>query len=301
MRVKVKTIIGLFVVILLFPKICTAQLNWELDYNSANFAFIVLDYNTYKLENGYFAKYKYDSKYDQYGIPFNIVYNAPYDFGNILFAYKSTNDTLFYASIEWAGYGKIIFPKVFDTANLFTYDSIKTTPPYKTEYYKYMDEISDELFHVKADSAWKSIEKLSILKEFSKTGNVFRAGLYLYAPEVGMFNPKVAKWIIFLYRGQIIVSVQNKIVKSNDYALLQNYPNPFNPTTTINYSVPKTSFVTIKVYDVLGRAAATLVNENIQAGNHSVIFNTNKLVSGIYFYRMESGSYSQTKKLLILK
>jgi len=85
------------------------------------------------------------------------------------------------------------------------------------------------------------------------------------------------------------------------FSLQQNYPNPFNPTTTINYSVPKTSMVTIRVFDVLGREVATLVNENKPVGNYSVQFNANKLTSGVYFYKMEAGSFTQTKKIVLLK
>jgi photosystem II stability/assembly factor-like uncharacterized protein len=100
----------------------------------------------------------------------------------------------------------------------------------------------------------------------------------------------------------ILVGVEEK--KNNlpqNYVLMQNYPNPFNPTTTINYSVSKPGYVKIKVYDLLGRIVATLVNENKPIGNYSVQLNAAKLVSGIYFYRMESGSFSHTKKLLLLK
>ena len=86
-----------------------------------------------------------------------------------------------------------------------------------------------------------------------------------------------------------------------DFSLQQNFPNPFNPTTTINYSVPKSGIVKIKVYDLLGKEVATLVNENKPTGNYSVQFNAVKLVSGVYFYRMEAGSFSQTKKLLLVK
>jgi hypothetical protein len=85
------------------------------------------------------------------------------------------------------------------------------------------------------------------------------------------------------------------------YNLSQNYPNPFNPLTTINYSVPKSEFVKIKVFDLLGREVITLVNEYKPVGNYTVQFNANKLSSGVYFYRMESGFYSQTKKLILLK
>ncbi len=85
------------------------------------------------------------------------------------------------------------------------------------------------------------------------------------------------------------------------FLLSQNYPNPFNPTTTINYTVPKVSFVTIKVYDALGRELNTLVNEEKSAGNYNVEFNASKLASGIYFYRMQAGNFVGTKKLILLK
>ena len=86
------------------------------------------------------------------------------------------------------------------------------------------------------------------------------------------------------------------------FELFQNYPNPFNPSTIINYSVPKSSLVTIKVYDVLGREVATLVKENKKAGSYSVQFNAgNGFSSGVYFYRMQAGSFVQTKKLLLIK
>jgi Secretion system C-terminal sorting domain/Beta-propeller repeat len=87
----------------------------------------------------------------------------------------------------------------------------------------------------------------------------------------------------------------------NIFKLSQNYPNPFNPSTTINYSIPKESFVTIKVYDILGRMVNTLVNEQKAAGNYSVQFNGMNLSSGIYFYSMQAGDFVQTKKLVLMK
>ncbi len=85
------------------------------------------------------------------------------------------------------------------------------------------------------------------------------------------------------------------------YELEQNYPNPFNPTTTINYSVPKSSTVTIKIYDILGKEVETLVNEQKTAGNYKIEFNADKLASGIYFYQMRAGNFISTKKLVLLK
>ncbi len=85
------------------------------------------------------------------------------------------------------------------------------------------------------------------------------------------------------------------------FALLQNYPNPFNPTTLIRYRLPKNSAVTLEVYDVLGRLVRTLVNERQTFGEHSVTFDAANLPSGVYFYRILAGAYTDTKKLLLLK
>ncbi|MBW7889397.1 MAG: T9SS type A sorting domain-containing protein, partial [Bacteroidetes bacterium] len=88
--------------------------------------------------------------------------------------------------------------------------------------------------------------------------------------------------------------------------LEQNYPNPFNPSTTIRYSIPEARnhsaiAVTLKVYDLLGKETATLVNEVQEAGNYSVQFNASQLSSGIYFYTLTAGNNISTKKLLLLK
>ncbi len=85
------------------------------------------------------------------------------------------------------------------------------------------------------------------------------------------------------------------------YFLYQNYPDPFNPTTVIQYAIPKAGHITLQVYDELGREVATLVNENKEAGQYRVNFNGSNLSSGIYFYRIQAGSYSAVKKLLLLK
>ena len=85
------------------------------------------------------------------------------------------------------------------------------------------------------------------------------------------------------------------------YALKQNYPNPFNPSTMISYSLPNNTFVTLKVFDVLGNEVATLVNEEKSAGNFEVEFNASGLSSGIYFYRIQTESFVDTKKLIMLK
>jgi hypothetical protein len=90
------------------------------------------------------------------------------------------------------------------------------------------------------------------------------------------------------------------------YQLLQNYPNPFNPSTIIKYSLAQAGPVTVKVFDVLGREVATLVNgENQPAGNHQVTFGSSSvqsgLSSGMYFYEIKSGSFRDVKKMMLLK
>lgn len=85
------------------------------------------------------------------------------------------------------------------------------------------------------------------------------------------------------------------------FSLEQNYPNPFNPSSVIGYQLPSNSFVVLKIYDVLGREIKILVNERQKAGSHSVTFSASNLSSGVYFYRIEAGTFHDTKKLLLLK
>ena len=86
-----------------------------------------------------------------------------------------------------------------------------------------------------------------------------------------------------------------------NFNLYQNYPNPFNPSTTIQFSLPKSGDVTLKIYDILGREVATLLNEEKMAGSYQVTFNASGLSTGIYFYRIQAGSFVETKKMIFLK
>ena len=86
-----------------------------------------------------------------------------------------------------------------------------------------------------------------------------------------------------------------------EYSLSQNYPNPFNPSTVINYQVKNQDFVSLKVFDMLGKEVVTLVNENQTAGNYSVSFDGSRLSSGLYYYKIQSGDFTDTKKMLLIK
>ncbi|MCU0372587.1 MAG: T9SS type A sorting domain-containing protein [Ignavibacteria bacterium] len=93
----------------------------------------------------------------------------------------------------------------------------------------------------------------------------------------------------------------NTLELPKTYSLAQNYPNPFNPVTKINFALPKQGFVSLKVYDVLGREVSTLVNEVKVAGTYSVDFDASMLSSGVYFYRLESGNFSDIKRMILVK
>ncbi|MFZ1517511.1 MAG: YCF48-related protein [Ignavibacteriaceae bacterium] len=101
--------------------------------------------------------------------------------------------------------------------------------------------------------------------------------------------------------GGVISSVENRNNQLTNYSLLQNYPNPFNPSTTISYQLPKTGNVSLKVFDVLGKEIATLVNEEKPSGSYNVEFNVYGLASGIYYYQIKAGEFIQTKKMILLK
>ena len=90
-------------------------------------------------------------------------------------------------------------------------------------------------------------------------------------------------------------------LSSQDFNLSQNYPNPFNPTTTISFNLPSRSFVSLKVFDGLGREVAELLSEEFAAGNHTQHWNASEFSNGIYYYRLQAGSYFQTRKLVLLK
>lgn len=95
------------------------------------------------------------------------------------------------------------------------------------------------------------------------------------------------------------ISSNSDIVKS--YSLSQNYPNPFNPVTNLEFEISKSGFVSLKIYDMLGKEVASLVNESLQPGTYKYIFNASDLSSGIYFYRITAGDFIQTRSMMLLK
>ena len=86
-----------------------------------------------------------------------------------------------------------------------------------------------------------------------------------------------------------------------DFVLHQNYPNPFNPLTTFSFSIPERTFVSLKIFDLLGNEVAFIVSEELKEGNYTRLWDAKDISSGIYFYHLKAGDYSQTKKLVLIK
>jgi hypothetical protein len=125
--------------------------------------------------------------------------------------------------------------------------------------------------------------------------------IYTVASQYGSINPKYFR--AWDYGNNRPATGVSRIATTSPltYALDQNYPNPFNPSTTINYSIPNASKVTLSVFNVLGQEVAQLVNESQIAGRYQVSFDASRFSTGVYFYRVEAGSFSAVKKMLLVK
>jgi hypothetical protein len=108
--------------------------------------------------------------------------------------------------------------------------------------------------------------------------------------------------IIHTTMGGVFTTVMDREYRTpSKMDLAQNYPNPFNPSTTISFSLASSSHVTLKVYDLLGREVATLVDEDMNPGNYSRPFVAKDHSTGVYFYRLQAGDFNQTRKLMLIK
>jgi len=142
------------------------------------------------------------------------------------------------------------------------------------------------------------------IKRYTSSGAVIYIEYTYYAKGIGKVmsvRENTSSNVLVQYNAATSVEVKNELAVSTGFSLCQNYPNPFNPATIINFSIPKSCFVTLKIYDLLGREIETLVNEEKSVGNYKLKFEGSNLPSGVYFYRLHAGSFSETKKLIVLK
>jgi len=98
-----------------------------------------------------------------------------------------------------------------------------------------------------------------------------------------------------------IVGIEDEVVIPTEYAINQNYPNPFNATTNIYYSIPEDAYVTIDIFDLLGRKVETLVSGSHAPGIYTATWNANNVTSGMYFYIIQANDFSEKKSMLLLK
>ncbi|RPI15436.1 MAG: T9SS C-terminal target domain-containing protein [Ignavibacteriae bacterium] len=132
----------------------------------------------------------------------------------------------------------------------------------------------------------------------------YSAGLGIGGIGYTKFNLKgcVINGVVYGDTSMPLIGIKN--IRNNipdNYSLSQNYPNPFNPSTNIKFGLPLSSFVTLKVYDALGRELITLINEKLASGEYDIEWNSENNPSGIYFYRFETPEFTQTKKMILIK
>jgi len=215
---------------------------------------------------------------------------------------------------------------------IYKYQTPSVDPPYQI--IESGDNYSDDRFgtSVFAKGDTLLVGAISDTVKNSKSGAV-----YFFVNEMGMWNKKYkifpsdeqdAKWFgivsiitdekiivgaplsfengihmgkAYLYAPYPLGINEEEIIGVGEFYLSQNYPNPFNPTTNISYSISQRSFVTLKIYGVLGNEVTTLINKELQGGSYEVEFDASNLPSGIYFYQIRVGAFVDTKKLVLMK
>ena len=166
-----------------------------------NLAVLVSDYLTYEFEKGALNYYRQCDGCDTDSLPFEVFYRPPGDFGDIMFSYTETGDTVFFGTIIWMGVGELTYPDNFLPSGRFGRLADAVRDPVSIEYFRIDDPLDGRPeYEARADSAWANLKGLDIVLDFAASD--YRVGIYLYPPSVGAFDPSEAKWIVFLYRGE---------------------------------------------------------------------------------------------------
>jgi hypothetical protein len=158
------------------------------------------------------------------------------------------------------------------------------------------DSLGNELWSIRDEAGYKWVRNDLWDANWDKEKYLITAGVARQY-DGGKRYVVVQKWFV-----PGVTGVEHKPnTNSENYELYQNYPNPFNPTTTIRFTIPHRSNVTLKVYDMLGKEIATLVDEEKNPGSYEVKFDASNLPSGVYFYKIKAGEFTQTKKMILMK
>jgi len=152
-----------------------------------------------------------------------------------------------------------------------------------------------EVVHNNLAPDWELAFNKSNIIMYSLNGSSLDDRLLIeYTGELTIESAIVADW----YESDIAV---NSIILPSEYMLSSAYPNPFNPTTTLSFALPSQSDVTITIYNMQGRQVSTLIDGNMEAGYHSVVWNADAQASGVYFVKMMTSEFTKTQKLMLVK
>jgi hypothetical protein len=172
-------------------------------------------------------------------------------------------------------------------------------------YWQTATELNNSGFEIQRlkDSKIEKLKDWATIGFVNGNGTTTETSDYIFTDEPlssGLYSYRL-KQMDFDGSSKYSSEVDANYIFTNDFRLSQNYPNPFNPSTIIEYQIPQLSFVTIKVYDALGKEVVTLINEEKPAGIHEVNFEPKDLTSGLYLYKISAGGFEQTRKMLLLK
>ena len=209
-----------------------------------------------------------------------------------------------YYGYEWPTTSGSLNSTTTGTGTAYSYSTIKT---YATSYGRIWDTYSLTPWYKYQSTAWHQgwyDDSVSLGLKYDLVNSKSMAGIGIWALSYDGSNNELWNLISTKFGLNAVQQQGNEIPRN--YALYQNYPNPFNPSTKIKFSIPvvgngRYRSVHLDIYDALGREVAVLVNENLQPGTYEADFDASALASGIYYYSLKAGEFSQTNKMVLLK
>ena len=277
-------------------------------------------YSSTSFTRGYCVKA--DNKGNCYvtGVTLHSLINGVYRYAPVTIKYGSNGDSIWtrlFVLADTIDFGSGSDIAIDDNENIFIpcyytikYDKNGNLLWYKNNNFPVSREILFENNIYGSGGFWE--DRLQMLGYDNDRGNVIFNQIYptphpvicggnlTFSNNLYMYAYANDSAILFKYTSNTSL-ISGNVNRVNNFKLSQNYPNPFNPETKINYELPNDGKVKLMIYDVLGREIKTLVNEVKQAGKYTVEFNGSNFASGVYFYRIESGKFTEVKRMVLVK
>jgi hypothetical protein len=284
---KLSIIIALF---LTLPFIVFAQNDTIIKEGYVNFATLIFDFESYEFEGGNMAYYDCTGCTGD-SIPYIVDFMSPGDFGGITFDLNPGQEVFFDATIVWAGMGQIQYPNTFNTEYPFTYSNNAVEIPADIKYLEMNGEemIDGSWLFAKKDSVWNSVDSLGVTNLFA--ANNFKALVYFYPPSVGVLDPSVAKWVVFLYATDITNPVQNL----SGLDKFKIYPNPTTNNIIVESKPSPSSIIQYRVFSVEG---LKILEGKIDNGRKKIVLSS--LPKGLYTLMIynEKGDSLKAEKII---